>query len=203
MKLYWTASSPFVRKVLVAAHEVGVADRIQPEFLRPTPTKADPLLSKENPLNKIPTLLLDDGTPLYDSRVICEYIDSLHDGPKLVSAAGNARWRTLRLQATCDGILDSAIQTFYERAMRPKELHWADWIDGQSQKARQGLDALERECESFGAEVDLGQICAGITIGWLEFRNALGDVRAEHPKLTRWYEAFRMRPSMQATEPHA
>lgn len=203
MKLYWTASSPFVRKVLVAAHEAGVADRIETVFLRPTPTKADAILSKENPLNKIPTLLMDDGTPLYDSRVICEYVDSLHDRPKLVPAIGEARWRTLRVQALCDGILDSAIQTFYERAMRPKELHWADWIDGQSQKARQGLDALERECESFGGEVDLGQICAGITVGWLEFRNPLGDVRTDRPKLTRWYETFRTRPSMQATEPHA
>jgi glutathione S-transferase len=105
------------------------------------------------------------------------------------------------MQALCDGILDSAILAFYERSMRPKELHWADWIDGQSEKARQGLDALERECEGFGDEVDLGQICAGVTIGWLEFRNPLGDVRNEHPKLTRWYETFRTRPSMQATEP--
>src|SRR5450432_1079384 len=108
MKLYWPASSPFARKVVVAAHEVGLGDRLELTFLRPTPTKANPLLSKDNPLSKIPVLILDDGTALFDSPVICEYLDSLHQGPKLVPASGGARWRTLKLQALCDGILDSA-----------------------------------------------------------------------------------------------
>ena len=107
------------------------------------------------------------------------------------------------MQALCDGILDSAILSFYEGAMRPKELHWAPWIDGQCEKARQGLAALERECGTFGAEVDLGHICAGVTFGWLEFRKPLGDIRAEHPNLTKSYEAFRARPSMKDTEPQA
>ncbi|MEO6576382.1 MAG: glutathione S-transferase C-terminal domain-containing protein, partial [Polyangiaceae bacterium] len=135
------------------------------------------------------------------SCVICEYLDSLHGGRKLVPPSGDERWRTLKLQALCDGILDSAILAFYEGAMRPKELHWTDWIDGQCEKARQGLESLERECSSFGSDVDLGQICVGVTFGWLEFRKPLGDIRSGHPKLTRWYEAFRERPSMRATEP--
>jgi glutathione S-transferase len=202
VKLYWTASSPFVRKVVVVARELGLIDRIETTFLRPSPTTVDPHLSKDNPLNKIPTLILDDGTPLFDSCVICEYLDSLHGGRKLIPASGEERWRTLRLQALCDGILDSSILAFYENTMRPKELHWSDWISGQSEKARQGLDALERECATFGSEIDLGQICAAVMFGWLEFRKPLGDIRTERPKLTAWYETFRARPSMQATEPH-
>ena len=197
MRLYYTPTSPFARKVLVVAHELGVT--LETVFLRPTPLKADATLSKENPLSKIPVLVTPDG-PLYDSPVICEYLDGGH---ALVPASGPERFRVLRTQALCDGILDAAVLVFYETANRPKELQFAPWLDGQAEKANQGLDALEVEAERFGEKVDLAQISAGITIGWLEFRNPIGDVRKNRPRLFRWYEAFRARPSMQATEPHA
>ena len=203
MILYHTPTSPFVRKVLVAAHELGLANRIETRFLRPMPTRAEPTLSAANPLSKIPALLLDDGSALYDSGVICDYLDTLHAGPRLVPASGPARFRVLRQQALCDGILEAVILVFYERTMRPAELQWPAWLDGQAEKATQGLDALEREAPSFGAEVDLGQISAGVTLGWLELRGVLGDVRVGRPALATWYEAFRARPSMTATEPHA
>jgi glutathione S-transferase len=125
------------------------------------------------------------------------------------------------LQALCDGILEAAILVFYERSQRPPALHWDPWLDGQTQKARQGLDELEREAASFGPPasgpttpgatspmsggertgVDLAQICAGVTIGWLELRGVIGDIRTGRPKLSAWYDAFRARPSMRATEP--
>ncbi len=197
MRLYHTPTSPYVRKVMICAHELGVA--IETVFLRPTPIKADETLSKENPLSKIPVLVTPDG-PLYDSPVICEYLDGGH---KLVPASGPERFRVLRTQALCDGILEAGVLVYYELATRPKELHWAPWIEGQTQKVNQGLDALEAEVDRFGQKIDLAQICAGVTIGWLEFRNAIGDVRANRPKLFRWYEAFRERPSMKATEPYA
>ena len=203
MKLYHTPTSPFVRKVLVAAHELALQGRIETTFLRPFPTKADPQLSRDNPLSKIPALLLEDGTAIYDSPVICEYLDTLHSGRKLVPSEGKERWRVLRLQALCDGILDAAILVFYETTARPKEQHWAPWLDGQREKARQGLDALEREAQAFGDDVDLGQVSAGVTLGWLEFRGAMGDVRPGRPRLFSWYERFAMRPSMKATEPHS
>ncbi len=203
MKLYYTPTSPFVRKVMVVAHETGQAGRLETTLLRPTPTKADAVLSKDNPLSKIPVLLAEDGVALYDSPVICEYLDSLHGGRRLIPAAGAARWRTLRVQALTDGILDASVLTFYERSMRPAELQWPQWLGGQVEKAKQGLDALEREVASFGGEVDLGQICAAVTVGWLEFRDVLGDIRAGRPALTAWYERFRARESMKATEPHA
>jgi glutathione S-transferase len=198
MKIFHTPTSPFVRKVMVVAREIGVT--LEPTFLRPTPLAADPILSKENPLNKIPVLMTPDG-PLYDSGVICEYLDGKNE---IIPASGAARFRVLRLQALCDGILDAGILVFYERTTRPPEQQFEPWLRGQAQKANQALDGLELECESFSSStVDLAQICAGVTIGWLEFRNAIGDVRANRPKLFRWYEDFRQRPSMKETEPHA
>jgi glutathione S-transferase len=221
MKLFFTDTSPYARKVRVVALELALQDRIETQFLRPMPTAVDATLSSVNPLSKIPALVLDDGTALYDSPVICEYLDTLHAGPKLVPASGPARFRVLRLQALCDGILEAAILVFYERSQRPPAMHWGPWLDGQAQKARQGLDELEREAASFGpqapgalapgavtstsdderAGVDLAQICAGVTIGWLELRGVLGDIRAGRPKLGAWYDAFRTRPSMRATVP--
>jgi glutathione S-transferase len=201
LKLFSTDTSPYVRKVLVAARELGLADRIEKFVLRPSPLEASPALSAHNPLNKIPVLVTDDGTALYDSPVICEYLDTLHGGRKLVPEGGPRRFEVLRRQALCDGILEAGVLVYYELATRPKELHWAPFLEGQRQKARQALDVLEGEVASFGPEVDLGQICAGVALGWLEFRKPLGDIRAGRPALFSWYEAFRKRPSMAATEP--
>jgi glutathione S-transferase len=197
MLLFHTPTSPFVRKVMVVAHELGVA--LETTFLRPTPLEADAVLSKENPLNKIPVLVTPDG-PLYDSAVICEYLDREHE---VIPASGAARFRVLRLQALCDGILEAGIAVFYEKTTRPSELHFEPWLRGQTQKVNQSLDALEHECESFSSTVDLAQICAGITLGWLEFRAPIGDIRANRPKLFRWHDEFRQRASMKETEPRA
>ena len=140
---------------------------------------------------------------LYDSRVICEYLDTLAPQTSLVPAEGAARFRVLRLQALADGVLDAGILAFYEKNSRPAELHWAPWIDGQLTKVRQGLDALDREAGSFGPEVDVAQIATAAAVGWLEFRGVAGDVREGRAALFRWYDAFRARPSMKATEPKA
>jgi glutathione S-transferase len=201
MKLFFTPTSPYVRKVLVAARELGVDDRIETTLLRPVPIKANPELSRTNPLNKIPALVLDDGSALYDSPVICDYLESLQTARRLVPQKGPDRWRILRTQALCDGILEAGVLVFYERAQRPTELHWEAWLAGQSEKVLQGLDTLEAEAAHFGGEIDLAQICAGVTVGWLEFRKPVGDIRKGRPRLSAWYETFRERPSMKATEP--
>src|SRR5258708_7200347 len=143
MKLFATTTSPFVRKVLVVAHERGLASRIDLVTLRPSPLRADPELSKVNPLNKIPALILDDGFVLYDSAVISEYLDVFDGAPRLVPASGPARWRVLRLQALADGVLEAGVSAFYERAQRPESHQFQPWIDGQLEKVHQGLDALE------------------------------------------------------------
>jgi glutathione S-transferase len=188
---------------MLVAHEAGLVDRIETVFLRPAPLAADASLSRANPLNKIPALVLEDGTALYDSAVICEYLDALHAGPKLIPASGPARWRVLRLQALSDGIIEAGVSVFYEKHLRPAELWWQPWLDGQAEKARQALDALEAEAAGFGAEVDLAQICAGAALGWLEFRQVFGDLRQGRPALAAWYDRFSERPSMKATVPHA
>ena len=203
MKLFSTPTSPFVRKVLVVAHELGLADRIELVTLRPIPLEASPELSAHNPLNKIPALVLDDGTALYDSPVICEYFQSLATDREVVPASGSERWRVLRVQALCDGILDAAILVFYERVNRPEAEWWSAWQKGQTEKALQGLDALEREVDHFGDITDLADISAGITLGWLEFRKPFGDVLASRPKLRAWYARFSERASMVATMPRA
>lgn len=205
MRLYFTESSPFVRKVLVAAHELGVQGRIETTFLRPSPRKADPELSKANPLSKIPALVTDDGTTLFDSRVIVEYLHTLApaDAHALVPSSGPSRFRVLRTQALCDGILEAGIAVRYEQVERPEAMWFEPWLTGQTEKANQGFDALEREAASFGSDVDLAQICAAITFGWFEFRNPIGDIRKGRPALTKFYEAFLARPSMQATMPKA
>lgn len=203
MRLFHTSTSPFVRKVMLVLHETGLISQVETVFLRPQPWAPDAELSRSNPLAKIPVLTLDDGTTIYDSRVIVEYLDSIQKGDPLVPREGRERFRVLRTQALADGILEAAILVFYEREFRPKELHWEGWLDGQSTKVRQGLDALEQEASHFGERVDLGQIAAGAAIGWLAFRGVVGDPLAGRPHLARWYEAFATRPSMVATVPRA
>ncbi len=203
MKLFHTSTSPFVRKVMVAAYELGLAGNIETTFLRPSPLQADATLSRENPLSKIPVLVTDEGVTIFDSRVICEYLDTLHTGAKLVPEAGAARWRVLRTQALGDGILEAGIQVFYERMHRPKELQWQPWSAGQAEKAGQALDALEAQGQALRGPVDLGQITIACTLGWLEFRDVLPAVRERRTKLFTWYDEFRERPSMKATVPVA
>lgn len=202
MELYQTPTSPFVRKVLVTAHELGLVDRLTLTYLRPSPAAPDPTLSASNPLSKIPTLKLDDGTALYDSPVICDYLDAL-GGHRLTPASGPERWRTLRVQALADGILDAGILLFYETTQRPAELHWPTFLASQATRVQQGLDSLEREVSAFPDAVDIGQIAAACAIGWLAFRNPVPNLRDGRPTLFAWYDAFASRPSMQATEPRA
>ncbi len=199
MKLYHTPTSPYVRKVMVTAHELGIA--LETIHLRPTAVTPDATLSRANPLSKIPALILDDGTTLYDSPVICDYLDSLA-GPRLVPAAGPERWRVLRLQALADGVLDAGVLVFYERSQRLAELRWDAWIAGQEAKVRQGLDSLEGEAAMWQG-VDLGQIAVAVALGWLAFREIGGELFAGRPVLARWYEAFSARASMLATAPRA
>jgi len=199
MKLYFSGASPYVRKVMVTAIETGLDKKIQQMPTKVVPVEPNLDLARDNPLMKVPTLVTDGGESLFDSRVICDYLDSLHDGRKLVPAGGGDRWRVLRMQALGDGILDAGIITRYELAIRPQEKQWSDWIAGQGKKITQGLDLAESE--SLGGPIDLGQIAIACAIGWLEFRKPIGDIRPGRPKLFKWYDEFAKRPSMQATVP--
>lgn len=203
MKLYFSSASPFVRKVMVTAIETGLDKKIEQVPTSVVPVKPNLDLARDNPLMKVPTLVTEGGEALFDSRVICEYLDSLHDGRKLIPASGGERWRVLRIQALADGILDAGIITRYELGIRPAEKQWPDWIAGQGKKMTQGLDLAEAESEFLSGPINLGQIAIACALGWLEFRKPISDVRAGRPKLFRWYDEFARRPSMLATVPKA
>jgi len=202
MKLRYPPASPYVRKCLALAHEAGLAGRIQ---IVPTVT-ADPAsgLAKDNPLGKIPALVLKDGQVLFDSPVVCEYLDSLHRRPKLIPARGKARWAALRRQALADGILDASLLRRYE-GMRPANERSATWDEKQKNVVVRALDLLEKEVKDLGKpnakNTTLGHITIGCALGYLDFRFAAEDWRATHPKLAAWYEVYGKRPSMAATTP--
>ena len=134
MKLHYNLASPYVRKARVVAIETGLMDDIELAEVTTTPVGPDADLCADNPIGKIPTLVRDDGGALFDSRVICEYLDSLHDGARMFPDSGDARWIALRRQSLADGILDAAGGTRYETFLRPQDLRWPDWIDAQMEK---------------------------------------------------------------------
>lgn len=199
MKLRHNPASPYVRKVMVCAHELGLAGKIELIDTAVSPVATNAALAGENPLMKIPALTTDDGEVLFDSPVICEYLDSLAGGGKLFPA-GKARWTALRQQALCDGILDALILCRYEVAARPEEKRFAGWTEGQMTKAHQGLAALEKEDLSGRT---IGTITAGCTLGYLDFRFPNDGWRSRHPKLADWFQTVEATVAMQATRPPA
>jgi glutathione S-transferase len=200
MQLHYNVASPFVRKVMAVTIETGLAERIERVKRLPSPVAPVAELNADNPLGKVPCLLTDDGVALYDSRVICECLDSLHHGPKMFPPAGAARWTALRRQALGDGIMDAAVLTRYETFTRPEEARWDAWIDSQKQKFRRGLDALEAESGSLDV-VDIGTLAIACALGYLDFRFADENWRARRPRLAGWFEQFAKRPSIATTGP--
>jgi glutathione S-transferase len=185
----------------VTAIELGLSARI--EHI-PTDTQdRNSGLAEHNPLGKLPALILEDGGLLYDSPVICEYLDSLHDGPKMFPAAGPERWTALRQQALGDGILDAAILRMIETARRPEELRWPGWIKHQTTKIVRAIDRFESEAEALEGPLTIGRITAGCALGYLDFRAPELDWRAGRSMLAAWYEKFAQRPAMQETVPQA
>ncbi len=199
MKLRMSTTSPFARKVRMVAIEAGLDNRI--ELVPTLPWAADTDLPADNPLCKVPVLITDGGEALYDSPVICEYLDSLHGGRKLIPPTGGERWRHLRLQALADGITEAAVAVRVETVMRPEDKRWPNWSERQVTAVARGLDALERECADWGDEFLIGQLSAVCAIAYVAFR-AVVDWRAGRPALAAWYDSVAARPSVAATVPH-
>ncbi len=200
MKLYHSPTSPFVRKCMFIAHHLKLADRIEKLPGAAHPVNRDQSILPSNPLGQVPTLITDDGMVLFDSRVICEYLDKLGNG-SFFPAVGAARWRVLTEQSLADGILDAALLTRYEGAVRPEGLRWSDWTAGQMDKINLGLAHFEKSLDPAVDRLDIGTVTLGCALGYLDFRFADIGWRAKCPKLAAWYEKFSALPEMQATKP--
>lgn len=202
MRLLYAPTSPFVRKVVVCAHLSGQAERIQWLDSAAHPVRRDDRIAAHNPLAKVPTLILDDGQSLYDSRVICEYVDSLGSAG-IFPVAGPARWTALTRQALGDGLLDAALLARYELTARPPEVQWPVWREALLTKVAACLDAVEAIGPGLATSAPtIGEITLGCGLGYLDFRFPELDWRSNHPAAARWYGTFAQLPAMQATLPH-
>jgi len=198
MKLHWSPRSPFVRKVMVAAHELGLAEQIRTVRTVVRMGKPNEELLPDNPLSKIPTLALDNGQVLFDSLTIIEYLDDLAGG-KLFPPKP-ARFEALTRHALGTGLLDLLILFRNERD-KPVERQTAEWLDSFAAKTRAVLDRLEREAPSLSATpFDIGHIAIGCALSYLDFRFADMHWRADHPAIAAWHAGFSARPSVRATE---
>jgi glutathione S-transferase len=202
MILRFSPSSPFVRKVRIAAALLGFDSEITLE--RADTTDPNDSLRKTNPLGKIPVLIIEDGGVLYDSRVILDYLDERAGGGKIVPRQGAKRLAALRLQALCDGILDASVLTVYEGRFRKPEMHEPKWLDLQAGKIARALAALEAAPPHFDAAQtlpDVGQIALACALGYRDFRFA-GSWRSDHPRLVAWLDTFAARvPAFATTKP--
>jgi glutathione S-transferase len=199
MKLYFSPTSPYVRKISVLIHEAGIAGV---ERVTATGTPVDPgtLPIDRNPLGKVPALDRPDGPTLYDSRVICRYLDTRFDAG--FYPAPPRLWDTLTLEATADGILDAALLMVYENRIRPEDKRHAPWVEAQWAKVDRSLDALEgRWIPHLTGSIDMGQIALACALGYLDFRHDTRTWRAGRPHLAAWQAAFAQRPSMLASQP--
>jgi glutathione S-transferase len=201
MTLHWSPRSPYVRKVMIAVHEMGLQDRIRTVRTVAGGTTLLPELLAINPVGKIPTLQLEDGTPIYDSPVIIEYLDTLHTGLKLYPASWPERLVALRRHALGQGMLDTALPLLAEGfrpAERQSEPHKAFW----TAKLRACADALESEAEALATErFTIGHLAIGVALGYLDFRFDALKWREGHPRLAGWHATFNARPSVQANMP--
>ncbi len=196
MKLLYQTHSPFARKVLVFAHEAGIADHIEVIHQETSPTRRNEVVFAENPLGKVPVLMRPGHPSLFDSDVICAYLDAGHDGRKLIPGDGELRWLALREQALAQGLADAGIAIRWETVRRPEGLRYAQLRDGYMEKLNAGYDWLERELDISGP-VHIGHIAVATCLEWLEFRDLPG-FRDRRPRLSDWFDEFRNRPSMRA-----
>jgi glutathione S-transferase len=197
MKLYYQTHSPYARKALVFAHEAGLAHRLEVIHHETSPTRRNDTVYAENPLGKVPVLIRPGYRPIFDSDVICAYLDTLSEGPSLIPKDGEARWDALRLQAMAQGLCGAGIELRWETTRRPPELRYPPLAEGNAQKLVASYDWLETEL-AVTAPVNIGHIAVATALDWIEFRQ-LPSFRNGRPHLTRWFDGFAQRPSMQAT----
>ncbi|GAA4220524.1 glutathione S-transferase [Sagittula marina] len=199
MKLMHSPASPFVRKVMVTLIETGQLEDVERVNVATSPIATDAELASANPVGKIPALIRENGPTLYDSRVICRFLDARAEAGLYPE---KRIWDTLTLEATADGLTDAAVAIVYEERFRPKEHVSMDWIEGQWAKVSRALDALEtRWMSHLNGPLDMGQIAVGCGLGYLDFRHDVRSWRTGREGLSAWFEKFGQRESMLATKP--
>lgn len=198
MKGYATINSPFARKVRMAAMETGQPDLIDWRML--SREQRAEMLPAINPLGKVPVLVLDNGEALYDSPVICAYVDAQHGGPKLIPAAGPERWRVLRLEALGDGLAEAVVALAQEGA-KAQEQQSPRVIERQGAKVSAALGVLEAEAGAFRDPPSMGEIAAACALGYMDYRAVAAGWRDRHPALAAWYAEIGARPSFAQTLP--
>jgi glutathione S-transferase len=199
MILRFSPSSPFVRKVRIAVALLGFDRDVTLE--RADTTDPNDSLRQINPLGKIPVLILDDGSVIYDSRVILDYLDERAGGGRIVPRQGKERVAALRLQALCDGILDASVLTVYEGRFRKPEVHEPKWLELQAGKVSRALAVLEAAPPAIDPTPHVGQIALACALGYRDFRFG-GSWRGEHPRLVAWLDNFAARvPAFAASKP--
>jgi|SRR5690606_13623947 len=202
MQLYHSPTTPFGRKVMVHLLETGRAPEVEVIAAAGTPVDPGSMPLDRNPLGKIPCLVTETGEAIYDSRVICRYLDD-RAGGRLYPPAPRL-WRTLTLEATADGMLDAAILMVYEARLRPEDRRHAPWVEAQWAKIARALDSLETGwTDHLAGPIDMGQVAVGCALSYLDFRHAARNWREGRPRLAGWYAGFAARPSMVTTEPPA
>lgn len=202
MRLYHSPTSPYVRKVMILLMEAGRADAVTLVPATGTPVDPATMPVAQNPLGKIPCLEREDGPSLYDSRVICRYLDDVLKAG--MYPEGARLWDTLVLEATGDGVLDAAILMRYETHVRPGERQFEPWLEGQWAKVDRALDALEgRWMAHLHGPLDMGQVAVACALGYLDFRHGGRDWRTGRPALAAWETKMAARDSLRATVPPA
>jgi glutathione S-transferase len=197
MKLLYQSHSPYARKVLVCAHELGLAGRLEVVHHETSPTNRNDAVFAQNPLGKVPVLLTPDAGALFDSVVICDYLDRLAGEGRLIPRDGPARYAALRLQALAQGLCDAGIALRWETVRRPEALRYPPLAEGQATKLNEAYDHLEAQADLAGP-VTVGQIALATALDWLAFRG-MPDFRERAPRLAAWHDDFCGRPSMRAT----
>lgn len=199
MKLHGDMISPFFRMCLVTAHEVGLAARVEPVQTRTDPTAVNPGLTAISPVGKVPVLVTAHNHPLYDSRVIIEYLCHVSGNKTLIPDDGVKRFRVLTLQALGQAIAEAGVAMRYETAVRPQGLQWREWIARQELRVKAEFDDLEQTWIKDLGEITAGSVAVAVALSYLDFRLPDWQWRKDRPKLQAFHEEISRRPSMQAT----
>lgn len=200
MQLLYSQTSPYARKVRAVIEEKQLQTAVELSLANPLQSPAE--LLRSNPLSKVPALICDDGVALYDSQVICEYLDDLGDQPRLIPATGAARWTVLRQHALANGLLDAAVAIVFERNRADAEQSTL-WLSRWQHAIERSLSVMADDIVADPTAVNLATLSFAVALGYLDFRHPDIDWRAQQPPLAEWYAVFSQRPSLQNTQPPA